>query len=371
MSIAYFGYNSIREDLAETLCTSLERPHFPAADPLTEEDVSGREFEIFRPHALPQRELMKAFGFSVGLHATVLILVLLTSFFFRPSHTTLPPFISVKLVDSAGFGTDQEGAGARLEASGGQSENPSPGISFQSDSSPVSEGAVEYPSWKAGSEQNAVENNEEVSTKSNPAQPVEPEQHTTASQRAIVPKSKTKPVRASTPTPKPTGKTSPDEPESTTPPPPQLTETSLHSLGSGPSPGSGYMNGQNSDGIAGAALADKGLGTSSGAQGGRKALSGEYDAKQVDSPPTPLKRVEPEFPLAARRMGITGRVVLRFLVKSDGKVGKASVIEANPGGVFEESALEAIRKWRFHPGHFRGNAVATWVELPIQFRLYR
>ncbi len=68
-------------------------------------------------------------------------------------------------------------------------------------------------------------------------------------------------------------------------------------------------------------------------------------------------------------MGISGRVVLRFLVKTDGKVAKARVIEAEPRGVFEQSAMEAIDKWRFKPGRYRGNAVATWVELPIRFRL--
>jgi protein TonB len=44
-------------------------------------------------------------------------------------------------------------------------------------------------------------------------------------------------------------------------------------------------------------------------------------------------------------------------------------VESNPQGYFEQSALEAIRHWRFKPGIYRGKAVATWVTLPIQFRL--
>lgn len=92
---------------------------------------------------------------------------------------------------------------------------------------------------------------------------------------------------------------------------------------------------------------------------------------QVDAPPSPLRKVHPEFPLAARQRGISGKVVVKFLVKIDGSVAKASVVEAMPQGIFEQSVLEAINKWKFHPGRYRGNAVATWMVLPIQFRLTR
>ena len=70
-------------------------------------------------------------------------------------------------------------------------------------------------------------------------------------------------------------------------------------------------------------------------------------------------------------MGIAGRVVVRFLVKIDVTVSKASVVESVPTGIFERSALEAIVKWRVKPGRYKGNLVATWVLLPIQFRLTR
>ena len=99
--------------------------------------------------------------------------------------------------------------------------------------------------------------------------------------------------------------------------------------------------------------------------------SGEFSLKQVDQPPTPTRKIEPEFPLAARRLGIGGKVVVKFLVKADGNVARASIIEADPKEIFEESALEAVKEWQFNPGRFHGEAVATWVVLPIQFRLTR
>jgi TonB family protein len=99
--------------------------------------------------------------------------------------------------------------------------------------------------------------------------------------------------------------------------------------------------------------------------------SGEFFLRQVDQPPTPTRKIEPEFPLTARRLGIGGKVVVKFLVKTDGNVAKASVVEAEPKEIFEQSALDAVRDWQFIPGRYHGEAVATWVVLPIQFRLTR
>lgn len=108
-----------------------------------------------------------------------------------------------------------------------------------------------------------------------------------------------------------------------------------------------------------------------GASAGKGGKGGEFNLKQVDQPPVPIKKVDPEFPPAARRLGVSGSVMIKFLVKADGSVIKASILEANPEGLFDQSALDAIRKWLFTPGIYQGKAVATWVILPVQFRLSR
>lgn len=100
-----------------------------------------------------------------------------------------------------------------------------------------------------------------------------------------------------------------------------------------------------------------------------RGLAGEFDATSVDKAPQILKKVEPAYPAAARRLGICGRVVVKFLVEPDGSVAKLSIVEAHPRGFFERPTLEAVGKWRFKPGRYRGNAVATWVILPVEFRL--
>jgi len=79
--------------------------------------------------------------------------------------------------------------------------------------------------------------------------------------------------------------------------------------------------------------------------------------------------VKPLYPEHARRQHKTGVVTLKFLVDVEGRVHQPSVVEAYPRGVFEESALAAIARWRFAPAMRQGRPVATWLMLPVRFTL--
>lgn len=106
-----------------------------------------------------------------------------------------------------------------------------------------------------------------------------------------------------------------------------------------------------------------------GSHGGLGTGAGEFTLKQVDRAPAILHKVEPEFPEAARKMGLTGKVVAKLLVGADGRVSRISILEASPHGIFEQDVLKALKQWEFKPGYYRNQAVATWVVLPINFRL--
>lgn len=112
------------------------------------------------------------------------------------------------------------------------------------------------------------------------------------------------------------------------------------------------------------AASEKGYPGSRGAPGAH-----EYQLAQVDKAPELVKRVEPDYPTMARRRRLSGRVVVKFVVDSHGEVRKASVLEAAPPGVFDNCVLEAVARWRFKPGTFKGKPVSTWVVFPIQFRV--
>ena len=89
----------------------------------------------------------------------------------------------------------------------------------------------------------------------------------------------------------------------------------------------------------------------------------------VDQAPKPLSRSAPDYPARARAKGLTGQVTVRLLVGESGAVLKALVVDSSPAGTFEQAALEAVRRWRFRPGTYRGEAVRVWVRQTLRFDL--
>ncbi len=81
------------------------------------------------------------------------------------------------------------------------------------------------------------------------------------------------------------------------------------------------------------------------------------------------KNRKPEYPLVARRRGYEGEVVFNVQVLDDGKVGNLEIVKTSGYSVLDNSALDALRKWKFVPGKYNGKFVPSWVKVPIQFRL--
>ncbi|MEO1767251.1 energy transducer TonB [Thiobacter aerophilum] len=82
-----------------------------------------------------------------------------------------------------------------------------------------------------------------------------------------------------------------------------------------------------------------------------------------------LANPRPPYPLAARRLGLEGQVVLRAEILPDGRCGELVVAQSSGHALLDEAALAAVKRWRFLPAR-RGEApIAAWVEIPIRFRL--
>ncbi len=93
------------------------------------------------------------------------------------------------------------------------------------------------------------------------------------------------------------------------------------------------------------------------------------EADQVDEPPRRVHRTMPRYPPAAEERGIEGVVSLRVLIDATGQVARARVVAARPPGLFEESAVAAVKAWRFTPARNRGQAVPVWATLSLRFEL--
>ena len=89
----------------------------------------------------------------------------------------------------------------------------------------------------------------------------------------------------------------------------------------------------------------------------------------VDIPPRAKQRPALEYPARAKAKEIEGYVVLSILISTDGKVDSYKVLEAEPSGVFEDTAIKNIQRWLFEPARYDGKAVETWATQTIRFEL--
>ena len=75
------------------------------------------------------------------------------------------------------------------------------------------------------------------------------------------------------------------------------------------------------------------------------------------------------YPIKAQEWGIKGRVILRFVVTRSGKVDKVEVVRS----LDRDCDKEAVRVIKllpdFIPGKQKGENVAVWYILPVDFNL--
>ena len=78
--------------------------------------------------------------------------------------------------------------------------------------------------------------------------------------------------------------------------------------------------------------------------------------------------IQPEYPPLARQAGIQGRVIVQFIVDTDGTVTDARAVRS-PHEMLSQAALAAVRDLRFEPGRQRGEPVRVRFALPVSFQL--
>lgn len=111
-----------------------------------------------------------------------------------------------------------------------------------------------------------------------------------------------------------------------------------HGTGHGTGSGSGIGPGSGS-GSGGGHGAGHGTGIGDGA--------GPGIARNPKVPPRVSSTVAPVYPQALRDAGIGGRVVVRGVVGTDGRVESAEVVRSSGNSTLDNNALSAFYKWRF------------------------
>jgi TonB family protein len=82
-----------------------------------------------------------------------------------------------------------------------------------------------------------------------------------------------------------------------------------------------------------------------------------------------IHRVEPIYPTLPRLTGREGRVELHAIIATDGAVRSLQVLEGDP--MFYQSALDAVRQWRYKPIFLNGHSVEVDTHITVIYKLNR
>lgn len=96
----------------------------------------------------------------------------------------------------------------------------------------------------------------------------------------------------------------------------------------------------------------------------------ESNLSTVIAYPLYKENAPPVYPEIARLRGYEGIVLVFAEILPDGRVGKIKIRKSSGYAILDQSAVQAVKPWRFEPAKKSGNPFAAWVELPIKFILH-
>ena len=82
-----------------------------------------------------------------------------------------------------------------------------------------------------------------------------------------------------------------------------------------------------------------------------------------------VHRVEPVYPALPRQIGRGGKVELRAIIATDGTIQFLEVVSGDP--LFYQSALDAVRQWRYRPTYLNGQPVEVDTFITVVYTINR
>jgi periplasmic protein TonB len=96
-------------------------------------------------------------------------------------------------------------------------------------------------------------------------------------------------------------------------------------------------------------------------------LSGPIRMAEAFSKNNIVKRIDPQYPAAARASCIQGDVVLLIITATNGSVKSAKAI-SGPREL-QSAAIEAVEKWQYAPYLLNGKPMELETRATVEFRL--
>jgi len=82
-----------------------------------------------------------------------------------------------------------------------------------------------------------------------------------------------------------------------------------------------------------------------------------------------IHRVEPAYPILAKQLGRFGRVELHAIIAADGTIQSLQVVSGDP--MFYQSALDAVRQWRYTPTVLNGQVMEVDTYITVIYNIAR
>ena len=93
-----------------------------------------------------------------------------------------------------------------------------------------------------------------------------------------------------------------------------------------------------------------------------------FDINNLDQKPVARVQPGPQYPYEMSRAGISGEVVVEFIISSNGDVVDTRVTRSSHRE-FEMPAVLAVQKWKFKPGRKGGRPVNVRAQQLLEFNL--
>lgn len=83
-----------------------------------------------------------------------------------------------------------------------------------------------------------------------------------------------------------------------------------------------------------------------------------------------LSNPAPVYPNLSRRLREQGIVVLDILIKADGTVGEIKIKTSSGFKRLDDTAVKAVKQWRYQPATQGDKKIDFWYEQPVEFNLH-
>ena len=80
-----------------------------------------------------------------------------------------------------------------------------------------------------------------------------------------------------------------------------------------------------------------------------------------------LRRVQPDYPIAAKRIRVQGAVEIVALISREGMIEHLQVVSGHP--MLIRAALDAVKQWRYRPYVLNGDPIEVETRITVNFSL--